>query len=327
MAASSVTETSRPPGRGGTQGFARRGRTSRTSSLAAKRNALFWPFVAPALLVYGLLMLVPTVATIWISLNRWRAQGDAMEFVGVGNYTRLVSNDAFRTSFLNTLEILVICGVIIFILAFAITVAMREMRGRRWAQSMLFFPYLISPVVIAIAFGLFLQPAGLLNTGFKAIHLGSLAQEWLSPDHIFVTLIVTIIWVSTGFYVMVLMAGVDRIPRYYYEDTNLAGANAWQTFRHVTLPLNWDVVTVAAVLWVINTVKIFELIIAFASAGDNPSLESRTLAVQQYYVTVGGRYPVYDMGSGAAIGVVTLALVAVLVVVLRRAMQRERIEF
>lgn len=299
----------------------------RPSSLAAKRNALFWPFVAPAIAVYGLLMLVPTLATVWISLNRWRAQGDPMQFVGTGNYTRLAGSGAFRTAFWNTLEILVVCGVFIFIFAFAITIAMREMRGRRWAQSMLFFPYLISPVVIAIALGLVLNPAGLLDTGLRAAHLGFLAKEWLSPEHIFVTLAVTIIWVSTGFYVLILMAGVDRIPRYYYEDSNLAGANAWQTFWHVTLPLNWDVVTVAAVLWVINTVKIFEMILAFSSAGDAPALESRTLAVQQFYVTVGGRYPVYDMGGGAAIGVVTLVLVAVLVVLLRRVMRRERVEF
>jgi raffinose/stachyose/melibiose transport system permease protein len=277
--------------------------------------------------VYVLLMLVPTVASFWISLNRWRAQGDPMHFVGVANYERLAVNDAFRTAFWNTLEILVICGVLIFVLAFAITVAMREMPGRRSAQAMLFFPYLISPVVIAIALGLVLNPSGLLDSSLKAVHLGFLAQEWLSPQHIFITLVVTIIWVSTGFYVLVLMAGVDRIPRYYYEDTDLAGANAWQKFRHVTMPLNWDVVTIAAVLWVINAVKIFELILAFSSAGGAPALESRTLAVQQYYVTVGGRYPVYDMGQGAAIGVVTLALVAFLVVLLRRLMRRERVEF
>ncbi len=319
------TRTSVPPERGRTRGPARRGRA--TSSLSARRNALFWPFVLPSLAIYALLMLVPTLFTLWISLNRWRAQGDPMQFVGGGNYTRLVSNEAFRTSFWNTLEILAICGVVIFVLAFAITIAMREMRGRRLAQSMLFFPYLISPVVIAIAFGLVLNPAGLVDTGLKAVHLGFLAKEWLSPQHIFLTLVVTIIWVSTGFYVLLLMAGIDRIPRYYYEDTNLAGANAWQTFRHVTLPLNWDVVTVAAVLWVINAVKIFEMILAFSSAGDAPALESRTLAVQQYYVTVGGRYPVYDMGQGAAIGVVSLLLVAILVVLLRRVMRRERIEF
>ena len=319
------TRTSVPPERGRTRGPARRGRA--TSSLSARRNALFWPFVLPSLAIYALLMLVPTLFTLWISLNRWRAQGDPMQFVGGGNYTRLVSNEAFRTSFWNTLEILAICGVVIFVLAFAITIAMREMRGRRLAQSMLFFPYLISPVVIAIAFGLVLNPAGLVDTGLKAVHLGFLAKEWLSPQHIFLTLVVTIIWVSTGFYVLLLMAGIDRIPRYYYEDTNLAGANAWQTFRHVTLPLNWDVVTVAAVLWVIN---------ARQDLRDDPGVlqcrgrpRAGVAHPRRPAVLRDRRRPLPGVrhGPGAAIGVVSLLLVAILVVLLRRVMRRERIEF
>jgi raffinose/stachyose/melibiose transport system permease protein len=296
-------------------------------ALSAQRNRLFWPFVLPALAFYAVLMLVPTVVTGWISLNRWRAQGDPMEFVGLRNYVTLFTSDTFRTAFWHTLEILVVCGVAIFVLAFAMTVALREMRGRRTARSMLFFPYLISPVVIAIGLGLVLDPTGLLNRALKGAGLPSLAKSWLSPEHIFMTLVVTIIWVSTGFYVLLLMAGVERIPRYYYEDTDLAGASAWQKFRHVTLPLTWDVVTVAAVLWVINAFKIFELIVAFSTLGDAPPLQARTLAVEQYYMTVGGRIPVYAMGRGAAVGVLTLLLVAVCVVLLRRVMRRERVEF
>jgi raffinose/stachyose/melibiose transport system permease protein len=299
----------------------------RGGSLSAQRNRLFWPFVLPALAFYAVLMLAPTVVTGWISLNRWRAQGDPMEFVGLRNYVTLFTSDTFRTAFWHTLEILVVCGIVIFVLAFAMTVALREMRGRRTARSMLFFPYLISPVVIAIGLGLVLDPTGLLNRALKGAGLSSLAKSWLSPEHIFLTLVVTIIWVSTGFYVLLLMAGVERIPRYYYEDSDLAGASAWQKFRHVTLPLTWDVVTVAAVLWVINAFKIFELIVAFSTLGDAPPLQARTIAVEQYYMTVGGRIPVYAMGRGAAVGVLTLLLVAVCVVVLRRVMRRERVEF
>jgi raffinose/stachyose/melibiose transport system permease protein len=325
-ATTALSDTAQGQDGTGRRRSARRSR-SRDRTLADQRNELFWPFVLPALSVYALLMLVPTVATVYISLNKWRAQGDPMIFAGVKNYTKLVGNAAFRTSFVNTLEILLLCGVVVFVLAFAITMAMREMRGRRLAQAMLFFPYLISPVVIAIGLGLALNPAGAVDRGLTAANLEFLAKHWLDPQHIFFTLVLTVIWVSTGFYVLLIMAGVDRIPRYFYEDTDLAGANAWQKFWHVTLPLTWDVVTIAAVLWVVNAVKIFELILAFSSAGDAPPLESRTLAVQQYYVTVGGRYPVYDMGSGAAIGVVTLLLVAILVIVLRRLMRRERVEF
>jgi raffinose/stachyose/melibiose transport system permease protein len=250
-----------------------------------------------------------------------------MNFVGARNYVSLYTSDAFRTAFWHTLDILVVCGVAIFVIAFAMTVALREMRGRRAVRSMLFFPYLISPVVIAIGLGLVLDPTGVLDRGLKAVNLASLAKQWLSPEHIFFTLVVTIIWVSTGFYVLLLMAGVERIPQYFYEDSDLAGASAWQKFRHVTLPLTWDVVTVAAVLWVINAFKIFELIVAFSTLGDAPPLQARTLAVEQYFMTVGGRIPVYDMGRGAAVGVLTLALVAVCVVLLRRLMRRERIEF
>jgi len=69
------------------------------------------------------------------------------------------------------------------------------------------------------------------------------------------------------------------------------------------------------------------LIVAFSTLGDAPPLQARTLAVEQYYMTVGGRIPVYDMGRGAAVGILTLLLVAVCVVLIRRLMRRERIEF
>lgn len=295
--------------------------------ISNQRNRLFWPFVLPALAFYAVLMLAPTVVTVWISLNKWRAQGDPMEFVGARNYVSLYTSDTFRTAFWNTLAILVVCGVAIFVIAFAMTIALREMRGRRAARSMLFFPYLISPVVIAIGLGLVLDPSGILDRGLNAANLASLAKQWLAPDNIFFTLAVTVIWVSTGFYVLLLMAGVERIPQYFYEDSDLAGANVWQKFRHVTLPLTWDVVTVAAILWVINAFKIFELIVAFSTLGDAPPLQARTLAVEQYYMTVGGRIPVYDMGRGAAVGILTLLLVAICVVLIRRLMRRERIEF
>jgi raffinose/stachyose/melibiose transport system permease protein len=324
MAAPGTTARRRTAGRPESSGRRRR---QGGGALSAQRNRLFWPFVLPALAFYAVLMLAPTVVTGWISLNRWRAQGDPMEFVGLRNYVTLFNSDTFRTAFWHTLEILVVCGVAIFVLAFAMTVALREMRGRRAARSMLFFPYLISPVVIAIGLGLVLDPTGLLNRALKGVGLPSLAKSWLSPEHIFLTLVVTIIWVSTGFYVLLLMAGVERIPRYYYEDSDLAGASAWQKFRHVTLPLTWDVVTVAAVLWVINAFKIFELIVAFSTLGDAPPVQARTIAVEQFYMTVGGRIPVYAMGRGAAVGVLTLLLVAVSVVLLRRVMRRERVEF
>lgn len=291
------------------------------TALSRARRRLYWPFVAPAMAIYAAFFVGPALAGVWISLHKWRGAGDAMTFAGTANYTRLLQDDAFSSAFTNSLKILVICGLFIFAFAFAMTIALREMRWRKGARALLFFPYIVSPVAIGIGLGLLLEPSGAINTLFKV------DRVWLAPDHIFSTIVIGIIWVTTGFYVTLLMAGQERIPGYFYEDSTLAGANRLQQFWHVTLPLSWDVVTVAAVLWVINGLKIFEFIYAFTGTGDSPPTEARTIPIYQFLMTTGGRNPAYQLGYGAAMGVVMVALVTVLVIVLRRVMRREAVQF
>ncbi|MEV4515213.1 sugar ABC transporter permease [Dactylosporangium sp. NPDC049525] len=299
----------------------------RDGPLGRQRRRLYWPFLAPALTLYLAFVIGPAISGVWISLHSWRGAGDEMKWVGLANYRRLWSDDIFRTSFLNSLEILTICGVAVFAIAFIMTVVLREMRGRYAIRSLLFFPYIVSPIAIGVGLGLLLDPQGLANASLRAVGLDMLARPWLAPEHLFSTILIGIVWVSTGFYVVILMAGVDRIPKYFYEDAELAGANQWQRFRHVTLPLSWDVVSVAAVLWVINSMKIFEFIYAFVGTGDSPNPDTRTVPIQQFIVTTGGRSPAYLLGYGCAMGVVLVAAIAMFVVLLRRVMRRDTIQF
>lgn len=294
------------------------------TALSRARRRLYWPFVAPATLVYVAFFVGPALASVWISLHKWRGAGDPMQYVGTANYARLWDDDAFQASFVNSLKILVFCGVFIFALAFGMTIVLRQMKHRRTLRALLFFPYIVSPVAIGVGLGLLLDPSGLVNSALRPVGLD---RSWLAPDHIFGTLVIGIIWVTTGFYVTLLMAGQERIPSHFYEDSTLAGANRWQQFWHVTLPMSWDVVTVAAVLWVINSLKIFEFIYAFTGTGDSPPTEARTIPIYQFLMTTGGRNPAYQLGYGCAMGVVMVALVTVLVVGLRRVMRREAIHF
>lgn len=296
--------------------------------LERQRKRLFWPFVAPALAIYAIFMLAPTIGSLWISLTEWRAQGDPMRFVGLKNYALIVTNSLSQRALVNTIGILLIAGLGIFILAFAITIFMREMRFRNTVRSLLFFPYLITPVAIGIVLGLVLDPNGILNSILSKVGLSKLTAQWLDLGHIYWSLLTTIVWVTTGFYVILLASGMDRIPRDYYEACELAGANLWQKFRYVTLPMSWDIVTIAAILWVINSFKIFELILAFGTLGSSVlPAQVQNLSTDQYYLTVGGRYPTYAMGQGSAVGIVMLILVGVCVVLIRRFMHRDRIEF
>ncbi|RBQ18323.1 sugar ABC transporter permease [Spongiactinospora rosea] len=298
-----------------------------TSALTQQHRKLYWPLVAPALAVYLLLFVGPALSGIWISFQSWRGSGDQMKYVGTRNYERLWNDTAFTTAFWNSLKILVICGVVIFALAFVISALLRGMRFRRGLQALLFLPYIISPIAIGVGLGLLLDPNGIVNAGLRGVGLSSLARPWLSPDRLFTTILVGVIWVTTGFYVMLLMAGADRIPGYFYEDSQLAGANKLQQWWYVTLPLSWDVIAISAVLWVINALKIFEFIYAFTGTTDAPPEQARTVPIYQFIMTMGGRSPAYEMGYGCAMGVVMVALIVVLVVLIRRVMRREAVTF
>ncbi|MEU7000607.1 sugar ABC transporter permease [Nonomuraea sp. NPDC046570] len=296
-------------------------------ALSRQRRKLYWPFVAPALVVYLTLFFGPALTGIWISFQSWRGSGDQMRFVGTRNYVRLWNDTAFMTAFGNSLKILVVCGVAIFVLAFVISAVLREMKFRKGLQALLFLPYIISPIAIGVGLGLLLDPNGLVNTGLRGVGLSSLAKPWLSPDRLFATILVGIVWVTAGFYVMLLMASADRIPGYFYEDSELAGANKFQQWWYVTLPLSWDVVAISAVLWVINSLKIFEFVYAFTGTTDAPPEQARTVPIYQFVMTMGGRNPAYQMGYGSAMGVAMVVLIVVLVVLIRRVMHREAVTF
>lgn len=289
---------------------------------------MYWPMLAPALLCYVLLFAAPSLYSVYVSFLRWRGQGDPQHWVGPANYAHLWHDDIFRQSFLNTVLILVVAGVAVFAATFAITAVLRELRTiGRALQAVLFFPYLLSPIALGIGLALVLSPDGPVNSGLRHIGLGALALQWLTPGLLFKTILVGMVWMSTGFYVTLQMAAVGRIPRYFYEQCELDGANRWHLFRHVTLPLTWDVISVAAVLWTISALKVFEFVYGFVGVSDSPPPQARTLTVEQFLTTTGGKAPQYELGAGSAMGVVMVAAIGLFVVLLRRLMRREAVEF
>lgn len=295
--------------------------------LQRQQGKLYWPFLAPSLFIYLVLFVGPGLAGVYVSLTEWHGTGDEPVFIGLGNYGRLFGDGVFVTAFWNTMAVVGVCGLGIFILAFFFTALLREIGGKKLLRTVMFVPYIISPIAVAVALSLMLAPQGALNTILNSVGLNALALNWLSPEVLFKSIMVGIVWVTTGFYVMLLLSGVERIPPYLYEDAALAGVTQWQKFWQITVPLSWDILSVAAVLWVINSIRIFEFIWAFVGAAGSPPVEARTISIQQYLVTTGGRSPSYDMGYGAAMGVFMLVLIAVLVFLLRRIMRRDAIEF
>ncbi|MFD7250929.1 carbohydrate ABC transporter permease [Streptomyces sp. NPDC059895] len=298
---------------------------ARPSPLAARRRKLFWPLLLPAAAVYVVFFAGPSLYTLWLSLNEWAGAGP-MSFVGLDNYRRLLQDPTFHHAFANTLWIILGVGGLTFLVSFGLTMFLRDMKGRKAARSILFFPNIVPSVVLAILWGFLFQSDGLVDAVARLAGVDD-PPNWLGQEHLFSVIMIGLVWTSTGFYTTILMAAVDQIPPELYEDCELAGANAPQKFRHVTLPLMWDVVGVCAVLWTISAVKVFEFIYAFAgAAGQMPDTGVWNTALYTYgEAFASGGVPRY--GSASASAVVMLALVGVLVVLIRRVMRRDAVQY
>ena len=294
-----------------------------------RKKRLFWPFAAPAFVLYLAFLVLPTLATVVLSFTSWAGAGDTPKPSGVTNYTQMWASDSFQYAFRNTLVYVFFGGIGTFALAFLFTMVLRDMRGGKVVRAILFFPNIVAPVALGMFLGFVFkyQPGkqGLAN--YVLEHVGADAAKFLAPSNVTGVVTASLIWASSGFYITILMAAVDRIPPYLYEDAELGGASPWQKFRNITLPMTWDVVGVAGVLWTINALKIFELVFVLAGPGTYaPPNQAWTLGVYVFDRTFGSN-GTPDFGAACACAVAMIALVSILVVLLRRLMRRDAIQF
>lgn len=301
--------------------------TGRSGGHLLRKRRLFWPFLLPAIALYLVFLVAPTIATAVLSFTHWAGAGDTPHFNGFTEYQQMFASDSFRYSFVNTLIYVVVGGVGTFVLAFLFTMVLRDMRGGKTVRAILFFPNIVAPVALGMFLGFVFKPdkKGLANFVLNQIHVGPL--RFLQPEHVTWVVAGSIVWASAGFFITILMAAVDRIPPYLYEDAEMAGASAWQKFTNVTLPLTWDVIGVAGVLWTINALKIFELVFVLAGPGTySPPNHAWTLGIYVFDRSFGGNgTPEY--GAACACAVVMIALVSFFVVLLRRLMRRDAIQY
>ena len=285
-------------------------------------------FLTPALFIYLVFFFLPAGFTFYFSLFKWSGFGTEMEFIGLGNYRRLMTDPTFWLSLRNTLLLLAVGGFFIFGLAFLYTILINSgIWGKKLFRLVFFLPNVVSVVALSAMWAYIYNPRyGLLNTTLNSIGLEGLGSTlWTSPDNIFWAMMAALIWVFTGFFLILLLAGVDKIPADMYEAADLEGASLWQKFRYITLPMIWDVMTISFVIWVINAVKMFEFPFAFGFLQVPQQLY--TLGIYLYIMGFGQRDPIYQLGYATAIGVVMLVLAFALIVLLRRFLRREQLEF
>lgn len=287
-------------------------------------------FLLPASLLYLVFFLAPAGWAFYYSAFDWSGFGEAMDFVGFKNYVRLMTTDpVFWQSLGNTLKILFVGGITTFTLAFLLAVMLNSgIKGKRFFRALIFMPNVIAVIALTTlwAFAIYSPTTGVIPNTFAALGMESASKFlWMSADNVFWSMLVAIVWIETGFYVVLLLAGMDKIPTEFYEAARIEGANLWHQFWHITLPLMWDVVTIAVVLWTISAIKVFEF--PFAFMGPTTDSNLYTVGVYLYVMGFGKRDPIFQLGYATAIGVLMLLLVVVASLVIRRLMRREVIQY
>ncbi len=285
-------------------------------------------FMLPATGLYLFFFLLPAVQAFIYSFYDWSGFGTSMNFVGLGNYQELFNDRLFWKSMGNTIGILVVGGIVIFSLAFIMTIMISSgIRGKKFFRGVIFLPNIIAVIAVTTMWNYLYTPNnGLLASLFKLVGLDDLAKfTWMGPDTIFVSMMIAIIWIEVGFYLVLLLAGVDKIPPDFFESAKLDGANQFQQFRHITVPLLWDVIIIGLVLWSIYAVKIFEFPFSFTGLEPNPN--SYTVAVYSYVLGFGQRQPIYRLGYATAVGVMLLLVVILIVLIIRWLTRREVVQY
>lgn len=285
-------------------------------------------FLLPAGLFYMAFILIPAIWAFYFSAFDWSGFTESMKFVGLGNYFQLFRDRMFWLSLRNTLIILLPGGAIIFLLTFILTVLINSgVRGKKFFRAMIFLPNVIATIALTTLWAFIYNSSfGLLNGFFKLIGVHQLSQfTWTSADKIFYAALVAIIWINVGFQLVLLMAGVDKIPFEFFEAARIEGASQFQMFTRITIPMIWDVISVAFVLWSISALKMFEFLYAFGGLNMPQSLY--TIGIYLYVMGFGKRDPIYRLGYATAIGVLLLITVVIIVALIRRLTRRESLSY
>ena len=288
------------------------------------------PFLAPAMILYIYFFIVPAIKAFYISLTEWNGFKVNKVYIGLDNFVTLLKDKNFGVATGNTFIIMSAGGLLTFGIAlmFTFMLTQRGMKGRKFFPNLYYFPNMVSQAALAVLWAFVFSPNfGLLNNLLKAVGLESLEQVWLGSRPIaMASIIAASTWGFIGFYLLLLLAGVDKIPPTYYEAAGVDGANPLTVFTHITLPLLRDVIIISISLWMINIIKYFELIWALTKGG--PANATHTLATYMYMTSFGTvNVPSFRLGLGTAIGVIMFILVVIVVGLFRKIFEKEPLEF
>ena len=263
-------------------------------------------FAVPALTLYGLFFILPSLGGIAYAFTDWSSFSDDVNFVGLKNFAKVFSsNEHYLVYLWNTLLFTVATIVLKTVAGLGLALLLNEGVKRlvNVYRVMIYIPVVLPFVVVGLIFRSILNPAtGFLNTLLRAVGLDVLALNWLVDPHIALYSIIAVdTWKGVGYIMVILLAGLQTIPADYYEAAEVDGASGWQRFWYVTLPMLTPAMVVVTVLNVLYGLRVFDIVYAMTNGG--PGYATEVLQTGIFEAFSKGQY-----GLGTAISSILLVI-------------------
>ncbi len=274
-------------------------------------------FLLPDVLGLAVFVALPILGAFYISFHDWSGIGERT-FAGIGNYSTLL-RDRF---FLDSLQITAIYTFTFVPLLFALSLGLallvnQGLKLTGFFRSAYFVPFMVSLVVASIIWSFILhERAGILNAILGKVGID--AQPWLGSTRLaLVSVIVVTLWQGVGYSMIIFLAGLQDIPRDYYDAAIVDGANAWQRFRRITLPLLKPTSVFVLIISFISAFQLFDPI--FVLTGGGPA-NATTTTVFYIYETA---FEFLQLGYASALSVVLFGIILVFTLMQLRIFRHE----
>jgi ABC-type sugar transport system permease subunit len=284
---------------------------AREKRLAWQQTRIAWLFIAPAVLMVGLFLLLPVIANVVISFTKWRRFTGIDRFAGFANYERLFDVPYFSEALWNTG--LWVIGAIILPLAVALALALllRNIPFQETFKSLYFLPKVLAPTAVGAIWYYFYAPHGVINSIISAVIGHKFDFGWTYNDNtVTPAVIVTFVWQNIGITMVLLLLGLAAIPKDPIEAARVDGASPGQIFRHILWPLLLPTVLVVTILNVAAGFTTFDLLWVMAS--DYPGKRTLSLAVYMYYESFSNGGWAYGSAIAVVLGIMVIAVSAFL---------------
>ena len=290
----------------------------------ARRTGFLFTCIAPAIILFTIFMIVPTINVFRMSLYERSAFSAEETFVGFSNFSTLLKDAAFIRSMQNTLLLIVVVTVITMALAliFSFILTKEKIKGQSFYRIVFYIPNILSVVVISGIFSAIYQTEnGMLNSIIEAFVNLEEAILWKGEQMVMVSIVIAMVWQAIGYYMVMYMASMAAVPGSLYESSALDGANRTTQFFQITIPLIWTNIRTTLTFFIISTINMAFLFVKAMTSG-GPNGASEVVLGYMYTQKNNGLY-----GYCMAIGVVIFLFSFALSALVNKVTEREALEF